>query len=245
MPRCSKSIIPAPKRLKIRKAAGIADHCARDCATRPATSSACPSIKSCWSTAFHPHEPSVWIWEGVTMYLDEAAVEDSLERISKMSAPGSTVIATYMTPKLIASGSVVGQFGLAALAVISEPMRTQSTPRKCSAGLRAMASTVRFDQLPADAAAEFSVKHPLRWWGMPDEHVLVAHKPGSREEFTMVTHVVLMKFKPENQAANLERARQLLLDMVGKVECLRAIEVGFNCVPSERAFDLSSDHAFR
>ena len=55
----------------------------------------------------------------------------------------------------------------------------------------------------------------------------------------MVTHVVLMKFKPENQLPNLERARVLLLDMMGKVACLRAIEVGLNCVPSERAFDLS------
>ena len=55
----------------------------------------------------------------------------------------------------------------------------------------------------------------------------------------MVTHVVLMKFKAENQRANLEHARNLLLGMQGKVECLRYIEVGLNCVPSERAFDLS------
>jgi hypothetical protein len=55
----------------------------------------------------------------------------------------------------------------------------------------------------------------------------------------VVTHVVLMKFKSENQRANLEQARAMLLAMLGRVESLRAIEVGFNCVPSERAFDLS------
>ncbi|MFT3928251.1 MAG: Dabb family protein [Myxococcales bacterium] len=55
----------------------------------------------------------------------------------------------------------------------------------------------------------------------------------------MLTHVVLMKFKPENQRSNLERARELLLDMRGRVECLRSIEVGLNCVPSERAFELA------
>jgi hypothetical protein len=55
----------------------------------------------------------------------------------------------------------------------------------------------------------------------------------------MITHVVLMKFKEPNQAENMQRARALLLDMVGKVDCLRHLEVGLNCVPSERAFDLA------
>lgn len=55
----------------------------------------------------------------------------------------------------------------------------------------------------------------------------------------MITHVVLMKLKAENKQANLQRARELLLGMMGKVECLRAIEVGLNEVPSERACDLS------
>ena len=55
----------------------------------------------------------------------------------------------------------------------------------------------------------------------------------------MITHVVLMKFKAENKQANLVRARELLLAMMGKVECLRAIEVGLNELPSERACDLS------
>jgi hypothetical protein len=55
----------------------------------------------------------------------------------------------------------------------------------------------------------------------------------------MITHVVLMKFKQENQAENMQRAQTLLRDMVGKVECLRHLEVGLNCVPSERAFDLA------
>lgn len=55
----------------------------------------------------------------------------------------------------------------------------------------------------------------------------------------MITHVVLMKLKSENKQANLEEARRQLLDMLGKVEPLRAIEVGLNVVPSARAYDLS------
>lgn len=55
----------------------------------------------------------------------------------------------------------------------------------------------------------------------------------------MITHVVLMKFKTENKETNVARAHDLLLSMVGKVPELRHLEVGVNCVESERAFDLA------
>jgi hypothetical protein len=55
----------------------------------------------------------------------------------------------------------------------------------------------------------------------------------------MVTHVVLMKFKSENKAQHLAQAREQLLAMLGRVESLRAIEVGLNAVAGERALDLA------
>lgn len=55
----------------------------------------------------------------------------------------------------------------------------------------------------------------------------------------MVTHVVLMKFKSENKAQHLAQAREQLLAMLGRVESLRAIEVGSNAVAGERALDLA------
>jgi hypothetical protein len=55
----------------------------------------------------------------------------------------------------------------------------------------------------------------------------------------MVTHVVLMKFKPEHKARHLAQAREMLLAMLGRVESLRAIEVGLNAVVGERALDLA------
>lgn len=55
----------------------------------------------------------------------------------------------------------------------------------------------------------------------------------------MITHVVLMKFKPENKEDNMAHAQDLLLSMVGKVDVLRHLEVGDNCLPSERALDLA------
>ncbi|MFT3928252.1 MAG: SAM-dependent methyltransferase [Myxococcales bacterium] len=167
---------PSTQTLKIRKAAGL-PVLAKDLRYAPCDFEKVSLEQALLAQGFEPGQPSIWIWEGVTMYLDESAVEGSLERIARLSAPGSTVIATYVTPKIIASGSVLGHFGLAALAVISEPVRSSSTPPEMARRFAHHGFEVSFDQLPADVAADFAVTHPLRWWGMPDEHVLVARKP--------------------------------------------------------------------
>ena len=46
------------------------------------------------------HSPTVWIWEGVIMYLDDAALRGTLEVIRSLSAPNSTLIAHYYEPPL-------------------------------------------------------------------------------------------------------------------------------------------------
>lgn len=57
-------------------------------------------------------------------------------------------------------------------------------------------------------------------------------------EVVVVTHVVLMKFKEPGREANVAEATRRLLDMVGKVESLRHLEVGLNFTDSPRACDL-------
>lgn len=166
---------PSTQSLKIRKAAGL-PVLAKDLRYVSCDFQSVSFEEALLAHGFSPHEPSVWIWEGVIMYLDESTVAESLERMSRASAPGSTVIASYLTPKVIASGSVVGQFGLASLAAISEPVRTQCPPPEMARWFARHRFDVHFDALPADVASEFGVERTLRGWGMPDEHVLVAHK---------------------------------------------------------------------
>jgi len=55
----------------------------------------------------------------------------------------------------------------------------------------------------------------------------------------MITHVVLMKFKPEHKARNMAEAVTRLRAMVGEVPSLRALEVGLHGEPSPRALDLA------
>lgn len=54
----------------------------------------------------------------------------------------------------------------------------------------------------------------------------------------MITHIVLFKLA-DRSPANVEKTRDVLLGLAGKVPTLRHLEVGVNVVPSERAYDLA------
>ncbi|MCM0081854.1 Dabb family protein [Geomonas sp. Red32] len=54
----------------------------------------------------------------------------------------------------------------------------------------------------------------------------------------MVTHIVLFKLK-ESTAENIEKARNILLSMDGKVELLRHLEVGVDVIRTERSADIA------
>jgi predicted GTPase len=54
----------------------------------------------------------------------------------------------------------------------------------------------------------------------------------------MITHIVLFKLK-ERTEEGVEKARNLLLSMEGKVEMLRHLEVGLDLIHSERSADIA------
>lgn len=51
-------------------------------------------------TAFNPVKPAIFIWEGVTQYISEEAVRQTLAFVGK-SAPGSIVVFTYVLKSII------------------------------------------------------------------------------------------------------------------------------------------------
>jgi len=56
----------------------------------------------------------------------------------------------------------------------------------------------------------------------------------------VITHIVLMKCKPENKARNMDEACTRLRAMIGRVPSLRALEVGPHAdAVSERSLDLA------
>ena len=54
----------------------------------------------------------------------------------------------------------------------------------------------------------------------------------------MITHLVLMKFKPENKENVVAEAISRLYGMVGRVPSLRSLEAGKHVGAPDRAFDL-------
>jgi methyltransferase (TIGR00027 family) len=51
--------------------------------------------------AHDPMRPTLWIWEGVTMYLQRAAIEATLHAVADRSAASSLLTVTYVLPQYV------------------------------------------------------------------------------------------------------------------------------------------------
>jgi methyltransferase (TIGR00027 family) len=83
------------------------------------------------------HDPTrrtVFIWEGVTMYLSNAAVELVLRGLRASSAAGSTVLATYFEPPI---RSPFARALSVVLRGVSEPVKSTFAPHEISARMAA------------------------------------------------------------------------------------------------------------
>jgi methyltransferase (TIGR00027 family) len=73
--------------------------------------------------------PTVWAWEGVIMYLDDAALRGTLNGIRTLSIPGSTLIAHYHLPEVTRSASGVRKLLFSLLGEPQIGLRTQERMR--------------------------------------------------------------------------------------------------------------------
>jgi len=78
---------------------------------------------------FDPGKTTLFIWEGVTMYLDRAAVEETLRKIAG-TAKGSIVAFDYFTSEVLESKSLYMRSVRASLKAGGEPLKfgVDSTP---------------------------------------------------------------------------------------------------------------------
>jgi len=72
---------------------------------------------------FQTELPSLWIWEGVTMYLTPGAIDATLDAVALYSAVGSRLCMTYIAPK---SGLMQG-LGVLLASQIGEPILGEMT----------------------------------------------------------------------------------------------------------------------
>jgi methyltransferase (TIGR00027 family) len=78
---------------------------------------------------FDPRRPALFLWEGVLVYLDREAVEDTLRKIAS-TAKGSAVAFDYFTTVPAESNGLYWRYGHAATKAASEPFKfgIDSTP---------------------------------------------------------------------------------------------------------------------
>jgi methyltransferase (TIGR00027 family) len=78
---------------------------------------------------FDPDRPSLFLWEGVTVYLDRAAIEGTLRKIAS-TAKGSVVEFDYMTTEPLESPALYWRYARVMTRVAGEPLTfgVDSTP---------------------------------------------------------------------------------------------------------------------
>ncbi len=94
---------------------------------------------------YDPTRPSVWLWEGVTMYLATGAIEATLRHVAALTSPGSHLLLSYAAPPLVAPLPRLDPVVRAALAALGEPLRSVLPPERMHALLAEAGFTVRED----------------------------------------------------------------------------------------------------
>ena len=121
--------------------------------------------------------PTVWIWEGVTMYLAREALRGTLAIVAARSAPRSTLCVTYLAPDEVSFGPVVLGLAGAFLRAFGEPFRGSIHPPE----MAALVAAAGLEQVSDTGAAEWSQQHgypaPLMGIG---ERLLIARRPASK-----------------------------------------------------------------
>ena len=81
------------------------------------------------AAGFNPGQPALFIWEGVTPYLDREAVQDTLRKIAS-TAQGSIVAFDYFTTEVVESNALMMRSIRASLSAGGEPLKfgIDSTP---------------------------------------------------------------------------------------------------------------------
>jgi methyltransferase (TIGR00027 family) len=102
-------------------------------------------------------ELTVWIWEGVVMYLSDAGFRSTLRVIAARSAPGSTLVIQYNTP---GRDPLLKRLLLRAW---GEPQIGLRSPVTMAAELTAAGFVVLADEGTSEWAARFGLTMPHRF----------------------------------------------------------------------------------
>ena len=122
------------------------------------------------AAAHRPDRPTVWVWEGVVMYLSDAALRASLAALAQASSPGSVLIVHYHEP------GVVRRRGRFVLSLWREPQIGLRSRDTMHAELRRAGLEIVRDCTPDEWVARFGAA-PLAGEIVRITRMAVARKP--------------------------------------------------------------------
>lgn len=123
--------------------------------------------------------PVFTIWEGVTMYLTETAIDASLRAIRAWSAPGSQLAMTYFAKSRIERPTLLTRAMLAVVATFGEPWKFGWIPDQLPGYLEARRFELVADISLSDAAKDLLPAELAAHVANPDRRFALAAAPES------------------------------------------------------------------
>lgn len=120
-----------------------------------------------------PKRPTLTIWEGVTMYLTEGAIDASLRAIRSWSSPGSQLAMTYFARSRIESPSLSTRAIQAVVSRVGEPWRWGWDPDQLPDYVATRGFAVEQDIAMGAAARELLPASDARLVGHDDRRVAI------------------------------------------------------------------------
>lgn len=121
-----------------------------------------------------PDAPTLTIWEGVTMYLTEGAIDASLHAIAHWSAPGSEVAINYLPKKRLYRPSLPARALMAVVKGIGEPFKFGWAPEELPAYLEARGLELVRDVSTVEAARTLMPPALAARYTRADNHIAFA-----------------------------------------------------------------------
>ena len=120
--------------------------------------------------------PTITIWEGVTMYLTEGAIDSSLRAIAAWSMPGSQLAMTYFAKSRLERPSFATRVVQAAVARLGEPFKFGWDPEQLPDYLHERGFELVRDISTPDAARELLPSDLARTVRSADSRVAIASR---------------------------------------------------------------------
>lgn len=127
---------------------------------------------------FDASKPSCTLWEGVTMYLNEEAIDASARAVHAYASPGSAFVFNYVEAEMLAKPALLGHLASFVVNRAGEPFTWGWNPAQLPAWLAERGWDVQWNKGLRQLATELLTKRPdvVTWMKEHGRHTVLARK---------------------------------------------------------------------